>query len=102
MATWLNNTFTRAESTISLYSTAILSLIFATVLVFVATRKFTIASGAITIVMAIIFYILASSARGQNLEGSLPVVSFPIPPHLGLNGVSLQNLYPNRIGYGVQ
>ena len=102
MDTWLNNTFTRAESTVSVYSTAILSLIFAVVLVFVATRKFTIASGAITIMVAVIFYILASSARGQNLEGSLPSVGYPVPPHLGHDGVSLQNMYPSLVGYGVQ
>ena len=100
MATWLNNTFTRAESTVSVYSTAILSLIFAVVLVFVATRKFTIASGAITIMVAVIFYILASSARGQNLEGSLPSVGYPMAPHLGLDGVTIPNLYPSKIGYG--
>lgn len=102
MSNFLTNTFTKVGLTLSLYSKAILSLILAVVLVFVATKKFTILSGAITIVIAIIFYILASSARGQNLEGSLPSVGMPLPPRHGHDGVSLQNLYPSRIGYGFQ
>ncbi len=93
----MGNVFGALESTISLHSMAILSVIFAVVLVFIATKKFTIASGVITILVAGIIYLLSSSARGQNLEGSLPSVTYPVPPHLGLDGVNLSNLYPNRV-----
>lgn len=92
----MGNVFGALESTISLHSMAILSVIFAATLVFIATRKFTIASGVITILVAGIIYLLSSSARGQNLEGSLPSVTYPVR-NLGKDGVSLANMYPNHI-----
>ena len=85
------------ESTISLYSMAILSIIAAVVIVFAVTRKFTIASGAITLLIAGLIYLLSSSARGQNLEGSLPSTTYPIPPHLGLDGIGITNRFNGNI-----
>ena len=102
MSSWINTTLNRMGSKISLYSTIILSITFAVLLVFIATRKFTIQTFMVMVIIAIIFYILVSSSRGQNLEGSLPSVTYPIPPHLGHDGITLQNLYPNVVGYGVQ
>jgi len=101
-STWFRNTLESAESTVSLYSTIILSIIFAVVLVFVATKKFTPASGAVTILIAGLVYLLASSARGSGINISVPSVGYPVPPHLGLGDVNLQNHYPNLVGYGVQ
>lgn len=99
--TWIRDTLDIAESEISLYSMAILSIIFAVVLVFIATRKFTVASGAVTVLIAGLFYLLASSARGSGINISVPTVGYPVGPNLGLDGVNKQNHYPNLIGYGV-
>ena len=90
-----------AETTLSVYSTLILSILFSIVIVFIATRKFNLMTGAIISVIALLTYIISSSARGQNLESSLPSVTYPIPPHLGLDGNSLVNTYPSPIGYGL-
>ena len=96
---WLNNTFTKAELLVFKYVTVITSLVLSVVLVFMATGKFTILSGIVTVIITGLIYLLLSSARGQNLEGSLPSVGYPIPPHLGLDGVSLGNIYPSKVGY---
>ena len=98
----LGNMVDSAESTLSLYSIAILSLIAAVVLVFIATRKFTPASGAVIAIIAGLIYLLASSARGSGINISVPSVTYPVPPHLGLGAVSLENRNPNHVGYRVQ
>lgn len=95
--TWLNNTLDEVGSQISLYSMVLLSLIFAAVIVFVATQKFTIASGAVTVLIAGLIYLLASSAYGSGLNISVPSVGYPIPPRLGLDGISLANIYPDTV-----
>jgi hypothetical protein len=99
MSNKLNDSFTRLVSYIYIYSSILLSIIFSVILVFVATKKITVQSSIITVLISIIFYVLLSSARGQNLEGSLPSVGYPVSPHLGLDGVSVPNLYPSKIGY---
>ena len=99
---WFNNIIGSAESTLSLYSMAIMSIIFAVVIVFIATRKFTVASGAVTVILTGLFYLLASSARGSGINISVPSVGYPVPPHLGLGAVSLENHYPNKVGYDIQ
>jgi hypothetical protein len=99
--TFINNSLDMVESKLSIYSTVIISIIVAIVVVFVATKKFTVASGVITILIAGLLYLLASATRGTGMENSLPTVGYPVPPHLGLGGVSLQNHYPNKVGYGV-
>lgn len=100
-STFISNSLDMVESKLSLYSTAIISIIVAVVVVFVATKKFTVASGVITILIAGLLYLLASASRGSGMENSLPTVGYPIPPHFSLGAVSLQNHYPNKVGYGV-
>lgn len=46
------------------------------------------------IIMTIIVFIIRDNMTGTNLLGSLPAVTTPRPPHLGLAGVNLQNRYP--------
>lgn len=102
VGTWLSNMVDSTESTLSIYSTLILSIISAVVLVFMATRKFTPMSGAVIAIVSGLIYLLVSSARGTGLNMSVPSVTYPVPPHLGLGAVSLENRYPNVVGYGVQ
>ena len=98
---FISNSFDIIGSKISLYSTLIISIIVSIVVVFVATKKFTISSGLITVLIAALIYLIASTARGSGMEDSLPSVGYPVAPRLGLDGISLQNYYPNKVGYGV-
>lgn len=102
IGSWFGNLVDSTESTLSLYSMSILSLIAAVVLVFIATRKFTAAAGAVIAIITGLIYLLASSARGSGINISVPSTTYPVPPHLGLGAVSLENRYPNRVGYGLQ
>lgn len=98
--TFISNSLDMVGSQISLYFTLIISLIVSMILVFVATKKFTIASGLITILITGLLYLIASTTRGVGMENSLPSVGYPVPPHF-TQGVSLQNYYPNKVGYGI-
>ena len=98
--TFITNPLNMIGLKIYFYFTAILSIILATAIVFFVTRKFTIASGIITLLIAGLLYLLISATRGAGMENSLPSVGYPVPPHF-LQGVSLQNYYPNKVGYGI-
>jgi hypothetical protein len=97
MFVWLSDTLDRAESVVSVYSSLILSVIFAVILVFIATREFNTASVIVTILIAGLIFLLMTSTNGDNLAGSLPTTTYPNPPHLGLDGVSLSNWYPSVV-----
>ena len=43
------------------------------------------------IIFTILVYIIINNMSGTNEVGSLPNVTYPHPPHLGLDGVSLEN-----------
>ena len=45
------------------------------------------------IIMSILVFVIRDSMTGSNVYGSLPKVTTPRPPHLGLDGVSLENRY---------
>ena len=46
------------------------------------------------IILTTLFMIIFINWNGTNLTGSVSPVTNPIPPHLGLGGVSLENRYP--------
>jgi hypothetical protein len=46
------------------------------------------------LLMSVIIYVIRDNMTGNNLKGSLPFVTTPRPPHLGLAGVNLENRYP--------
>ena len=99
---FLSNFLNTAETEYSIYSTLIYSVVLAFILVFVATKKFNMLSGVVTILVATLIYILMSSSRGTGLNISLPsVTTGGPPPHLGRDGVSMENIYPNKIRYGL-
>ena len=81
-------------SYVSLYSSILVSLIIGLFLAFVANKNFNIITFFVGVILAFLIYILLSSARSDNLIGSVPSVGYPVPPHLGLGGVSLQNQFP--------
>ena len=91
--------FDFAVSYISFYSVIIISVILGIFFAFIANRNLRPKTMFVGIILSLIIYILLSSARGSNLVGSVPSVGYPIGPHLGLGGVSLQNRYPSKVGY---
>ena len=97
MFVWLSDTLDRAESTLSIYSSLLLSIIFAVILVFLATREFNLTSAIVTVLLAGLIFLLMTATSGDNVAGSLPSVTYPNPPHLGLDGVSLPNMYPTQV-----
>jgi uncharacterized membrane protein len=46
----------------------------------------------IAFILAVIIYILLINMNNNNLVNSLPKTAYPVPPHLGLNGISIDNL----------
>jgi hypothetical protein len=68
-------------------------------LVYTATEKLNRLSFFVSVLLGFLIYLLISSATGRNLEGSLPFSTYPVPPHLGLDGVDLVNHYPNNVDY---
>lgn len=94
MFVWLSETLDRAESTFVVYSSFIISLLLALALVFFNSKNFGIISILVSIIIAALIFLLITSTKGDNLAGSLPSTTYPIPPHLGLDGISLENRYP--------
>ena len=69
----------------------LLSLFLAVLVVMVVMRSISVVSTLCTILFAIMFYIMLVNMSGDNIAGSLPYATYPIPPHLGLDGISLAN-----------
>ncbi len=44
------------------------------------------------LIMSIIFYILITNMSLENKSDSLPSTAYPVPPHLGLDGISIDSL----------
>jgi hypothetical protein len=69
----------------------LLASLIAIIIVLSVVKTFQITTGIIIILFILIIYLLITSSTGQDLEGSLPSTTYPIPPHLGLDGVDLVN-----------
>ncbi len=44
------------------------------------------------LILTIIFYILLNNMSQENKSDSLPSTAYPVPPHLGLDGITLNNI----------
>jgi hypothetical protein len=60
-------------------------------LVYYFSRKITVGSVLLIILLTIMINIFIQNMNGNNLPGSLPSATYPIPPHLGNDGISLVN-----------
>lgn len=69
----------------------LLALFIAIVIVFSVVTKFNIIVIIVIIIFTIIILIIMGSSTGIDYSGSLPSTTYPIPPHLGLDGISLEN-----------
>ena len=56
-------------------------------------RKFNIVFVTCVIILSYTFFVICSTVYSNNYIDSLPSVLDPLPPHLGLNGVSMSNIY---------
>ena len=56
-------------------------------------RKFNIVFITSVIILSYIFFVICTTVYSNNYIDSLPDVIDPLPPHLGLNGVSMSNIY---------
>ena len=81
------------QNQVRLYYLVFLSMIFGFLLVFISSRKINPVSMIVMLIISLIFYIVMSNSRGSGLEMSVPSVGYPVPPHLGLDGVSIENQY---------
>lgn len=67
------------------------SLFLAALIVLSVLRQLSPVSVISTLLLAVIFYIMLDNMGGDNAAGSLPFATYPIPPHLGIDGISLVN-----------
>jgi hypothetical protein len=44
------------------------------------------------LILAIILYIIVSNMSQENKSSALPSTAYPVPPHLGLDGISLDSM----------
>jgi MFS superfamily sulfate permease-like transporter len=97
MFVWFSDLFDRAESTFSVYMSVLICLMLAIIFVYVATKKLHLMSIPAILILTFLFWIINTNTYGDNLHGALPSVSYPNPPHLGLDGISINNrvLVPN-------
>lgn len=68
-----------------------IALIIATVIVLSIVTKFRITTLIIILIFTFMIFILINTETGINYEDSLPSTTYPVPPHLGLDGVDLEN-----------
>jgi len=74
---------------LSYYTKMILfSIIIAVIIVWLVMGNMGTNALVVTFLLTVIMYILLTSASGSNLAGSLPFATYPLPPHLGLDGVA--------------
>lgn len=69
----------------------LLSIFLAVLIVMAVMKSISVVSTLCTILFSIMFYIMLVNMSGDNIAGSLPYATYPIPPHLGLDGISLAN-----------
>lgn len=83
--------FSISTHTYNELKTTFWSLLIAILLLFPAIKLYTLPGIITVIITSIMVYIMISSMDGINKEGALSSVTYPGPPHLGLDGISLEN-----------
>ena len=73
------------------FAMLIVPFVLAFAIVYFIANKVTLPGVLIMGLLAIMIYLFLNNMTGSNLAGSLPSATYPIPPHLGLDGISLVN-----------
>ncbi len=74
------------------FYTILASLIIAFLIVYPIMGIGSTISIAAFLLMAVVFYVLLSNMSLENKVDSLPPTAYPVPPHLGLDGISIDSL----------
>ena len=72
--------------------TVLASLIIAFLIIYPIIGIGSITSIFAFLILTIIFYILLNNMSQENKSDSLPSTAYPVPPHLGLDGISIDSL----------
>lgn len=67
------------------------AFVIAVLIVLTTVTRMNITTVIVIALLTILILLIMNSSVGVNYEGSLPSTTYPIPPHLGLDGVSLVN-----------
>ncbi len=67
------------------------AFIISALIVLTTVTRMNMATVIVIVLLTILILLIMNSSVGVNYEGSLPSTTYPIPPHLGLDGVSLVN-----------
>ena len=70
----------------------LLSVLIALVVVSSVIKGFKETTILVILILAFLVFLLITADSGSNLAGSLPSVTYPTPPHLGLDGVDRENI----------
>lgn len=73
------------------FRTGLTAFVLSILIVLSVVTKFNISVIFIVLILMTLIMIIMNSSRSTNYEDSLPSTTYPIPPHLGLDGVSLVN-----------
>lgn len=73
----------------SRFLTLLISLIISSALLISAIHIFNIAGLILLTTLTIIVYIIINNINGKGYENSLPFATYPLPPSLGHDGVSM-------------
>ena len=84
--------FTRPRNSYSgNFKNSLIALLISCLIIIPVLRNFNGVTIISIILMSIIIFIILSTMTGDGLSIALPSVTYPPPPHLGLDGVSLDN-----------
>lgn len=73
------------------FRTGLMVFIISILIVLSVMTRFNIGVVFIVLILMVLIITILNSSRSTNYEDSLPSTTYPIPPHLGLDGVSLVN-----------
>lgn len=73
------------------FKNSLIALLISCIIIVPVLRTFNSVTIISIILMSIIIFIILSTMTSDALGNSVPLVTYPPPPHLGLDGVSLDN-----------
>ena len=72
------------------FSSFFWAFIVSLLIVYLVRKSFDYISWVLITTLTILLFVIFRSAKGTGYYGSLPQATYPLPPHLGLDGVSLE------------
>ena len=69
----------------------IVSFLLSFIIIYPIIGKISVASFVLFVVLFVLFYVILNSMSNNNQQNELPNTLYPSLPHLGLDGISLNN-----------